>query len=83
LTVEQGHVRAQVHAETATARAWIEAHQQDLRDGLSGQGLTLERLVVTTDGQRRQPQDDGARRQQRKSGRARAGEDVPRFELTA
>jgi hypothetical protein len=84
MKVERGQVVAQIVAETATARAWIETHQQDLRDALSQQGLQLDKLVVTADGQRQQqPQGDGSERQRRPPTRPRNGEPAPRFELSA
>jgi flagellar hook-length control protein FliK len=84
MRVDRGQVTAEMVAATATARAWIETHQQDLRDGLSQQGLHLDRLVVTSDGQRqRQQPGDGADRQRRQSPRRRDGQEPPRFELIA
>lgn len=83
MKVDRGQVVAQVAAETGTARAWIETHQQELRDSLAQQGLHLGRFVVTSDGQRQgQPQDDGAERQRRQQPRPRPGATQPRFELT-
>jgi flagellar hook-length control protein FliK len=83
MKVDRGQVVAQIVAETPAARAWIESHQQDLRDGLLAQGLQLDRLVVTADGQRQQqPNDDGAERQRRARPRPpRGGNPAARFEL--
>lgn len=83
LKVERGLVVANVQAETSTARGWIETHQQDLRDALSAQGLELDRLVVTSDGQRQQSaQEEAAGRQKQPTPRRRAGETVQRFEVS-
>lgn len=50
LRVEQnGGVTAHVHAESADVRAWIGANEPLLRQALTDQGLTLDRLVVARD----------------------------------
>ncbi len=83
LHVEKGQVTAQVQATTSTARDWIQAHEQDLRSGLAAQGLQLDRLVVTADGQR-QGQQDGEQPKQRRPSPARAPDaSAPQFQVDA
>lgn len=81
--VDQGSVRATMHAETPAAQQWIQAHQQQLRDALDAQGLRVAELQVTTDPEDRprrdQPQDQ-ERPRGRAQARARDGE-APRFEI--
>jgi hypothetical protein len=82
LKVERGQVVAHVNAETDGVRAWIESHQQELRDGLSGQGLQLDRLVVTADGRRQQqPREDTPNRQRQAGPGTPVRQDAPRFEI--
>jgi len=57
LRVAQGAVVVAVHAETQAARQWIQNHQADLKAALVEQGLRLDELVVTADGERRQQQE--------------------------
>jgi hypothetical protein len=54
--VDQGNVSATLHADSAMAQQWIEAHQQDLRQALQDQGLRVTHFNVTTN------PDDRARR---------------------
>jgi flagellar hook-length control protein FliK len=68
LRVEQnGGVTAHVQADASDVRSWISANEPLLRQGLTEQGLTLDRLVVaqekeeaTSDheGRKRQPQQE-------------------------
>lgn len=83
LKVERGQVVAQFRTESATAQTWIESHQQDLRQALAGQGLQLDRLVVTADGQRQHARDESGARQRQPSPRGRQAADAPRFEVRA
>lgn len=57
LRVERTGVTAVLHADSAQVKAWIEAHQDDLRSALGAQGLQLDGLTVTTDpdDRRREP----------------------------
>jgi hypothetical protein len=57
LKVERGAVSAVLQAETAAAREWISAHEDDLRQGLASCGLDLESLVVTWEGAGSRGQD--------------------------
>ena len=47
LRVENGTVTATMHAENPQVRAWMEANQGMLRESLAGQGLSLDRLLIT------------------------------------
>jgi flagellar hook-length control protein FliK len=47
LRVENGVVTASLHAENPQVRAWMEANAPLLRESLAGQGLSLDRLLVT------------------------------------
>jgi flagellar hook-length control protein FliK len=47
LRVEDGGVTAHVSATAPEVRAWVSEHQALLRETLSGQGLQLNRLLVT------------------------------------
>jgi flagellar hook-length control protein FliK len=47
LTVANGAVTAHVSAAAADVRAWLGANEGLLRQGLSQQGLTLDRLIVS------------------------------------
>lgn len=47
LRVENGVVTASLHAESPQVRAWMEANAPLLSESLAGQGLTLDRLVIT------------------------------------
>ena len=47
LRVEGGMVTASVHAQNPDVRAWMEANQPLLRQGLSQQGLSLDQLSVS------------------------------------
>lgn len=49
LQVERGVVTATLHAANADVRSWMQANEASLRQGLSDQGLALERLVVADD----------------------------------
>jgi flagellar hook-length control protein FliK len=83
LKVERGQVIADLRAETPVARAWIESHQEELRQALADQGLDLGRFVVTSDGERQQPREEQGARQRRPAPRGQQGADGPRFEVTA
>jgi flagellar hook-length control protein FliK len=72
LRVENGVVTASLHAENPQVRAWMEANTPLLRESLAGQGLSLDRLLVTderiADDQsqgRRQGQEQEQQAQQR------------------
>ncbi len=51
LHVDQGGVSAVLHAESPAVRTWLQANEPMLRQGLSEQGLRLERLVIAEQGQ--------------------------------
>jgi flagellar hook-length control protein FliK len=72
LRVENGVVTASLHAENPQVRAWMETNAPLLRESLAGQGLSLDRLLVTderiADDQsqgRRQGQEQEQQAQQR------------------
>jgi len=85
LRVEHDSVTAVMHVDEPQVRAWVQAHESQLRQALSSQGLTLERLVVTDErpGSDNRERDDQAR-QGRRPNRQRDGEDAaPNFEVVA
>jgi flagellar hook-length control protein FliK len=49
LHVEGHAVSATLHAANADVRAWLEANALVLKEGLSDQGLSLERLLIADD----------------------------------
>jgi Flagellar hook-length control protein FliK len=61
LRVEGGVVTATLHAENHQVRAWIEANEPILRQGLLDQGLSLARLLVSDE---RVAEDRSGRRPQ-------------------
>jgi hypothetical protein len=61
LRVEGGVVTATLHAENAQVRAWIQANEPILRQGLLDQGLSLGRLLVSDE---RVAEDRSGRRPQ-------------------
>ena len=71
LRVENGVVTASLHAENPQVRAWMEANTPLLRESLAGQGLSLDRLLVTDEriadeqshGGRQHPQQEQQARQ--------------------
>ena len=75
LQVTHGSVTATVRADSPEVRAWLEANEPALRQGLAEQGLSLDRLVVTDDepAEDRQPPDERRRspQQGQKNGKSR------------
>jgi flagellar hook-length control protein FliK len=63
LRVDNGVVTAALRAENPQVRAWMEANAPLLRESLSGQGLSLDRLLITDE--RIADEQSSARRQQR------------------
>ena len=63
LKVEGGQVTATLHAENPQVRAWMEANEPMLRQGLSEQGLTLDRLLVSEERLSEEQSRSDARRQ--------------------
>ena len=78
LRVEQNSVTAVLHVDEPQVRAWVQAHEGLLRQAMSGQGLTLERLVVTDEqpGSENRGRGEEAR-QGRQRNRGRDGSDPP------
>jgi flagellar hook-length control protein FliK len=79
LRVENGVVTASLHAENPQVRAWMETNAPLLRESLAGQGLSLDRLLVTDEHivddqsqgrQQRQDQEQQTRQRPRRSGAA-------------
>jgi flagellar hook-length control protein FliK len=81
LRVERGVVSAVLQADTAAARDWIRTHESELRQGLEGQGLHLDSLVVTEDGTPQGGQEQQAPPRKRPPMPATIGADAPRFEV--
>jgi len=54
--VESGSVSATLRSESPVVRAWIEQHQQELRNGLRDSGLTLDKLAIDADARPRDQQ---------------------------
>jgi flagellar hook-length control protein FliK len=84
LKIENGAIRATVHADVAAVRQWLESQQDTLRTGLAEHGLRLERFVVEPDGERRSARDDAQPREERRRQQQRrmSGTDHPVFEVT-
>lgn len=84
LRVEHDSVTAVMHVDEPQVRAWVQAHESQLRQAMSSQGLTLERLVVTDErpGSDNRERDDPAR-QGRRPNRQRNGDAIPNFEVVA
>jgi flagellar hook-length control protein FliK len=83
LHVDQGGVTAVLHADSAAVRTWLQSNEPLLSQGLSEQGLTLERLVVaeqppTEDGGAPR---DGARDRQEQPRRQSQKSDAGSFEI--
>ena len=70
LRIENGVVTASLHAENPQVRAWMEANTPLLRESLAGQGLSLDRLLVT-DERITDEQSQGRRQQQEQEQQAR------------
>jgi flagellar hook-length control protein FliK len=79
LRVENGVVTASLHAENPQVRAWMETNAPLLRESLAGQGLSLDRLLVTDEHivddqsqgrQQRQEQEQQTRHRPRRNGAA-------------
>jgi len=79
LRVENGVVTASLHAENPQVRAWMETNAPLLRESLAGQGLSLDRLLVTDEHivddqsqgrQQRQEQEQQTRQRPRRGGAA-------------
>jgi flagellar hook-length control protein FliK len=70
LRVENGMVTASLHAENPQVRAWMEANTPLLRESLAGQGLSLDRLLVT-DERIADGQSQGRRQQHEQEQQAR------------
>ncbi len=82
IRVEQGSVSAHFRTDTPAAQRWIEAHQQELRNGLREQGLDVKDLVVTTDPDaRRDRRQDAPPARPARARRAQVSADAPRFEV--
>jgi flagellar hook-length control protein FliK len=85
LRVENGAVTASLHAENPHVRAWMEANTPLLRESLAGQGLSLDRLLVT-DERIADEQSQGRRKQQEQEQQARQRprrSDATTFEVIA
>lgn len=73
LRIAHGNVTATLTASTAEARQHILLHQADLRQALAGQGLDLDRLVVTCDPDERDSRWQPARQQPERNPSKRDG----------
>ncbi len=87
LRVENGGVTAHVSAATSEVRDWLGANEAMLRQGLSEQGLRLDRLVVSNEPAEpsKDTKDQHARQQQPQSGDEpppRPRRDTSTFEIT-
>ncbi|MEP7305665.1 MAG: flagellar hook-length control protein FliK [Acidobacteriota bacterium] len=87
LRVEDGGVTAHVSAASAEVRAWLGANESLLRHGLSEQGLTLDRLIVSDEPAEpsRDSKGGNARQQQSQQDqepRPRPRRDTSTFEIT-
>jgi flagellar hook-length control protein FliK len=72
LRLEGGGLQAHLRVEDPQVAAWVQANESLLKAGLAGQGLTLERLVVSDDSRSRDErgqQGDRERREPKRQGR--------------
>jgi flagellar hook-length control protein FliK len=83
LRVENGVVTASLHAENPQVRAWMEANESQLRDGLAGQGLSLDRLLVTDEriGDERSPNRRHQQEQEQQARQRPRRDDATTFEV--
>jgi len=72
LRVENGSVNASLSADTPGVRAWMEANESVLRQGLAEQGLSLNRLTVSSE--RPSFSDEGGAREDRRSAQQQPNE---------
>jgi flagellar hook-length control protein FliK len=82
LQIERGVVTATLHAANAEVRAWMQANEGSLRQGLSDQGLSLDRLVVFEDEPAEQSPSQHSGRQQSHEQEQRRPRRTPRPEET-
>ena len=85
LRVEGDSVTAVMHVDEPQVRAWVQAHESQLRQAMSNQGLTLERLVVTDErpGSDNRERDDQTRQGRRPNRQRQAEDPTPNFEVVA
>jgi flagellar hook-length control protein FliK len=83
LRVENGVVTASLHAENPQVRAWMEANESQLRDALAGQGLSLDRLLVTDEriGDERSPNRRHQQEQEQQARQRPRRDDATTFEV--
>jgi hypothetical protein len=82
IRLDRGAVSAVVRAEAANVREWLRGQEESIRNGLSDQGLQLERFVVQRD-RARERREPPPQAQERPRGRRDAGPEAPRFEVAA
>jgi flagellar hook-length control protein FliK len=68
--VTDQHVTATLASDTPEVRQWMTAHQDDLKRGLTGLGLTLDEVVVKDDGKREESRQQAPEDRQRPPRRA-------------
>jgi flagellar hook-length control protein FliK len=78
-------VTAVIDIEEPQVRAWVQAHEALLREAMSGQGLTLHRLVVTDErpGREESGHRDQAHAQRRRQRQPHGADEPPTFEVAA
>jgi hypothetical protein len=84
LHVDQGSVTAVLHADSPAVRTWLQSNEPMLRQGLSEQGLTLERLVIAEQGQTEAgdaPRDESGSRQEQPRRQRQRPDSNESFEL--
>lgn len=79
LTVERYTVSAVVHAERPAVREWLQAHEDQVRAGLSDHGLHLGRFAIHPEEERA---DSSPSRGQPRRPARRMPADAARFEIT-
>jgi flagellar hook-length control protein FliK len=82
MRIENGGIKANVQADVAAVRQWLESQQDLLRQGLAEHGLRLDRFVVDPDGQRdRSSRQNEEARPQRRPPRRPVQNEQPVFEV--
>ena len=82
LRLESGGLHAHLRVEDPQVGAWVQANEASLKHALAGQGLTLERLVVSDDSGARDQQAQQGERDRRGARRQAPGNaDAARFTI--
>jgi flagellar hook-length control protein FliK len=83
LKVDQNVVSAVLHVDEPQVRAWVQAHEAQLRQAMTSQGLSLEQLVITDEkpGKENRGRDTEARQNRHPNAGRPDDEPAPVFEV--